>query len=360
MTLARRIADRIRAGGPITVAAFMEAAMQDPEDGYYRRGDPLGRSGDFVTAPEVSQMFGELIGLWCVEGWLAAGSPSPIRLVELGPGRGTLMADALRATARVPGFHAALRLHLVESSPGLRRRQAALLAAAGPQWHERLEDVPADPLWLVANEFLDALPVHQLVRTADGWAERAVTLAPDGGFAFADILPAPPDLVPDRDLPPGTVVERRPAAEALAAAIARRIAAAGGRALLVDYGYDAGAGDTLQAVGRHGRVPVLEAPGTVDLSAHVAFADIAAAVRAAGAAAWGPVPQGRFLRSLGIAERAERLAAARPDARATLAAALHRLIGAGAMGTLFKVLAITPEGAPPPAGFAAAAPGAAP
>ena len=360
MTLARRIADRIRESGPITVAAYMEAALQDPAEGYYRQGDPLGRAGDFVTAPEISQMFGEMLGLWCAEGWLAAGSPDPFQLVELGPGRGTLMADALRATARVPGFRAAMRLHLVESSPGLRRRQAALLADAQPRWHERLDQVPPGPLWLLANEFLDALPVHQLVRTAGGWRERAVGLDPDGGFVFVDGHPAPPDLLPAEDLPVGTLVERRPAGEAVVAAIARRIAADGGRALFVDYGHAAGHGDTLQAVAEHGRVPVLEAPGTVDLSAHVAFADLAAAARAAGAAAWGPVPQGRFLQALGIVARAERLAAARPAARATLAAALHRLIGAGAMGTLFKVLAITPRGTAAPAGFADAAPGAAP
>lgn len=359
MTLARRLTDRIRRDGPISVADFMAAALQDPDDGYYRQGDPLGRAGDFTTAPEISQMFGELIGLWCAETWLTAGAPAPFRLVELGPGRGTLMADALRATARVPGFQAALRLHLVESSPGLRRRQAAALAAAAPSWHDRLEDVPDGPAWIVANEFLDALPVHQIVRTVDGWAERGVGIDGDGAFVFVDALPAPPAMVPAVDRPPGTVVERRPAADAVATVAAERVARAGGRGLFVDYGYAAGDGDTLQAVGRHGRVSVLEAPGTVDLSAHVAFAAVADAARRAGAAAWGPVPQGRFLQALGIAERAERLAAARPDARATLAAALHRLIGAGAMGTLFKVLAITPPDAPAPPGFAAAAAGAA-
>ncbi|BBK39221.1 ATP synthase subunit beta [Allostella sp. ATCC 35155] len=360
MTLAERIAGRIRTGGAITVAEFMAAALQDPEGGYYRRDDPLGRGGDFTTAPEISQMFGEMLGLWCAADWLTAGRPAPFRLVELGPGRGTLMADALRATAHVPGFHAAMRLHLVESSPGLRRCQGALLAPFAPSWHDRLEDVPRGPVWLLANEFLDALPVHQMVRTQAGWRERGVALGPDGALAFTDTLPAPAELVPACDHPPGTVVERRPLGEAVAAETARRIAAEGGGGLFVDYGYAEGQGDTLQAVAEHARVPVLETPGSVDLSAHVAFADIARAARQAGAAAWGPVTQGLFLRGLGIVERADRLAAARPDARAVLAAALHRLIGAGAMGTLFKVLAITPPGAPPPPGFASTEPGAAP
>ncbi|BBK44759.1 ATP synthase subunit beta [Allostella vacuolata] len=356
-TLAGRIAGRIREEGPITVAAYMAAALQDPEDGYYRRGDPLGRGGDFVTAPEISQMFGEMIGLWCVDGWLADGAPDPFQLVELGPGRGTLMADALRAAAIRPAFRAALRLHLVESSPGLRARQAALLADARPTWHESVAGLPPGPRCTVANEFLDALPIHQFVHTAHGWRERGVGLDGDGNLAFVDSLPAPPDLPPD--LPIGSMVERRPAAEAIVRDLARAIAACGGRAVLIDYGHGAGHGDTLQAVRGHERVPVLEAPGEADLSAHVAFADLAAAARAGGAAPWGPVPQGRFLQSLGILARAERLAAARPAARATLAAALHRLIGAGAMGTLFKVFAITRHGAPPPAGFTDADRGAA-
>ncbi|BBK34138.1 SAM-dependent MidA family methyltransferase [Stella humosa] len=354
MTLEQRIAARIRAGGPITVAAFMATALQDPDGGYYRGTDPLGRGGDFTTAPEISQMFGEMIGLWCADGWRADGAPDPFDLVELGPGRGTLMADALRAAAALPAFGQAMRLHLVESSPALRQRQAALLAGARPTWHDRADPLPAGPRWVVANEFLDALPVHQLVRTASGWRERGVGLDGDGNLTFVDDLPVPDALMPAQDQPVGTVVERRPEAEALVADLARAILTHGGRAIFIDYGYAAGHGDTLQAVREHGRVSVLDAPGQVDLSAHVAFADLAAAVVATGGQAWGPVPQGRFLQSLGILARAERLAARRPDARATIAAALHRLIGAGAMGTLFKVFAITRPGGPPPAGFTAA------
>ncbi len=351
VTLAHRIAERIRAGGPITVADYMATALQDPACGYYRRADPLGRGGDFITAPEVSQMFGELVGLWCVDGWQADGAPDPFQLVELGPGRGTLMADALRAAAMVPAFRRALRLHLVETGPVLRQRQAALLADAAPVWHADIATLPPGPRHVIANEFLDALPVHQLVRTPSGWRERGVALDADGAFVYRDELPTPAALLPARDLPVGSVVERRPAAEAIVRDLSAAIAADGGRALIIDYGYAEGHGDTLQAVRGHERVPVLDAPGTADLTAHVAFADLARAARAAGAAAWGPIPQGQFLSALGIVARAERLAAARPQARSMLAAALHRLIGAGGMGTLFKVFAITPRDAPPPAGF---------
>ncbi|MCC7274264.1 MAG: SAM-dependent methyltransferase [Alphaproteobacteria bacterium] len=349
--MAERLAARIRASGPITVADFMAAALQDADAGYYRHADPLGRSGDFTTAPEISQMFGELIGLWAADGWSADGAPAPVALVEIGPGRGTMMVDALRAAAVVPAFRDAVRLHLVETSPALRARQRATLAAHRPCWHERFDQVPGGPLILLANELLDALPVHQIVRTRDGWRERGIGLDAAGALAFADTLPAPPSLVPVDDGPPGTVVERRPAADALAAAVARRIIADGGRALLIDYGYAAGRGDTLQAVRGHARVPPLDGPGTADLSAHVDFAALAAAVTAAGARAWGPVPQGAFLRALGIAQRAERLAAARPDARPAIATALHRLIAAGGMGTLFKAFAVTRPDAPAPAGF---------
>ncbi|MGE0726127.1 MAG: class I SAM-dependent methyltransferase, partial [Alphaproteobacteria bacterium] len=324
-------------------------------DGYYRRGDPLGAGGDFTTAPEISQMFGELIGLWCVEGWRAAGAPAPFALVELGPGRGTLMADALRAARVDPRFGASAALHLVETSRPLRERQRATLAAASPAWHDDLDAVPDLPVVLVANEFLDALPVRQFARTSAGWRERCVGLDGDGGFAFvlAD-APPPASALPAIAGEPalGAIVERRPAAEMIAAAIGRRVAARGGCALLIDYGHGGGVGDTLQALAGGRRSMPLESPGTADLTAHVDFAAVAAAARATGAAAWGPATQCHLLRALGIETRAERLAAARPDRRAEIGAALHRLIAVGEMGTLFRALAITRADAPAPAGFA--------
>ncbi|MGE0718838.1 MAG: class I SAM-dependent methyltransferase [Alphaproteobacteria bacterium] len=347
--LEEELARRIRSSGPLTVAEFMAMALQDPEHGYYRTADPLGRAGDFVTAPEISQMFGEMLGLWAVDGWRADGAPAPFALVEMGPGRGTMMADMLRAAAVDPDFGAAMSLHLVETSPALRARQAARLGGSRPRWHDDLESLPPVPLILVANELLDALPVHQFVRGPDGWRERGVGLDPEGRLAFVDDLPARP---PPDEAPVGSVVERRPAAAALVAAVAHRILSDGGRALFVDYGYAGGAGDTLQALRGHARVPPLDGPGTADLSAHVDFAALARAAEAAGARAWGPVRQGEFLTALGIVQRAERLAAARPDRRTTIAAALHRLIAAGAMGTLFKAFAVTRPDAPAPAGFA--------
>lgn len=201
------------------------------------------------------------------------------------------MADALRATAMVPAFGQALRLHLVETGGILRQRQAALLGSAGPVWHDDIGSLPAGPRYVVANEFLDALPVHQMVRTPAGWRERGVALDAAGAFAYVDDLPAPSELVPARDLPVGTLVERRPAAEAIVRDVAAGIAADGGRALFIDYGYADGHGDTLQAVRGHERVSVLDAPGLADLTAHVAFADLARVAELAGAAVWGPIPR---------------------------------------------------------------------
>ena len=345
-----RIARLIRAAGPIGVARYMAEALLDPVDGYYTRGTGIGRAGDFVTAPEISQMFGELVGLWLAQAWLDAGRPAPVRLVELGPGRGTLMADALRAAAAAPGSADAVRVHLVEASPVLRREQADRLAAARPAWHDRLADVPDGPLLLVANEFLDALPVHQYVRGSGGWHERRVGLDAGGRLAFVVSPGAVPLAAPSA--PPGAVLELAPARDAQMAEIGRRIAGGGVAALVIDYGYEGPAiGDTLQALRGHAPHPVLATPGEADLTAHVDFAAAARAARTAGSAVHGPVGQGRFLEALGIAHRADRLAAANPARAGEFAEAVSRLTAADRMGDLFRVLAVLPGGSAPPPGF---------
>jgi NADH dehydrogenase [ubiquinone] 1 alpha subcomplex assembly factor 7 len=362
-TLANLLARRIRAAGPLTIAEFMTEALHHPRLGYYATRDPLGAAGDFITAPEVSQIFGELIGLWCADVWAQMGGPDPVLLVELGPGRGTLMADALRAVAVAPDFRRALRVHLVETSPGLRAQQAKALAAAVSTWHESLDAVPAGPLLLIANEFLDALPMRQFERRDGAWHERRVGLAPDGRTLAFMLDPAPSAaaaLVPQRlaDAPEGSIAEVCPAALSLAAHLARRLTVSRGAALFIDYGHaESACGDTLQAVRQHRYHPVLEAPGSADLTAHVDFGTFADTARAVGARASGPVTQGEFLRSLGIELRAQRLhAAASPETRATIESGVRRLIDGDQMGTLFKVLALTDPALPTPAGFAAGAP----
>ena len=354
--LADHLRGLIDAEGPITVARFMAQALGHPQLGYYATRDPLGVAGDFVTAPEISQMFGELLGLWCVECWDRMGRPGDARLVELGPGRGTLMADALRAARQVPAFGAAVSIHLVETSPPLRARQEATLTGHRPTWHTDFGAVPPGPLLLLANEFFDALPIHQLERTREGWRERLVNTGA-GGFGF--VLAAGPTPALDHlpaalaQAPQGALCEVAPAAWELATAIGGRLAAAGGAALVVDYGYRrTRAGETLQAVRRHAPVSPLTAPGDCDITAHVDFAALARAAQAAGAASHGPVPQGAFLRRLGIERRATGLAAdASPAQRTEIAAALARLLAPDAMGRLFQALALTPAGAPRPPGF---------
>lgn len=362
--LGRLLARRIRQAGPLTVAQYMAEALGHPRHGYYMTRDPFGAAGDFTTAPEISQMFGELIGLWCVEVWHAMGSPPSIRLAELGPGRGTLMADALRAARLRPGFRAAAAVHLVETSPALRARQAETLRRAEPElepiWHDSLTTVPAGPLLLVANELFDALPIHQFQRTDQGWRERVVTLdAREEHLAFA-LAPAGPALAllapTQRAAPAGAIAEVSPPSLTLAAAIADRVAAGGGAALIVDYGPAASApGDSLQAVHNHRPVDPLAAPGEADITAHVDFAALARAAREAGAAVHGPVPQGRFLSSLGLETRADALLRqASGDQAQSIRAAVRRLLGADEMGTLFKALVITTPSLPVPPGFASA------
>ena len=353
------LAQRIRATGPLGIADFMQEALLHPRLGYYTTRDPLGARGDFITAPEVSQVFGELIGLWCADAWDKMGRPGRIVLAELGPGRGTLMADALRALRAVPDLGRALSLHLVETSPVLRRSQAALLAGASPSWHDSIAGLPEGPLILIANEFLDALPIRQLVRGERFWHERVVTLAAGGeGLAFA-IDPAPSALAallppPLANAPPGAISEVRPAALSLGTALGERLRAEGGAALFIDYGYCPSAcGDTLQALRRHRSQAVLDDPGEADLTAHVDFAAFARAAREAGARVWGPEPQGGFLASLGLAERASALLErATPAQLEAIESGCRRLVDPRAMGTLFKALALTDPSLPAPAGFA--------
>jgi len=357
-TLADKIARRIRAEGPLSVAAYMAMALHDPELGYYATRQPIGASGDFVTAPEISQVFGELIGLWCALVWEQIGRPDPVVLAELGPGSGALAADLLRGAAALPEFRRAIRLHFVEVSSILRAEQQRRLAMADPVWLTRVEDLPDGPLLLVANEFLDALPLRQLVRGCRHWAERLVAVDPDGRFTFADGIenPALSLLVPQtlRDAaPPGAVFEICPPALALAAMLGVRLKHRPGAALLIDYGrFPSAIGSSLGAVVRHQPVDALISPGTADLSADVDFAAFAQAARAAGAAVWGPVPQGRFLEELGAVQRLAALSArASPAQRQQLESGVERLLDPRKMGTLFKVLALTTLGLPSPPGF---------
>jgi SAM-dependent MidA family methyltransferase len=322
--LERAVRERIAAEGPITVEAFMHACNAY----YYATRDPLGARGDFTTAPEISQMFGEMVGAALADVWKRAGAPADAIYAELGPGRGTLASDALRMM-RSAGF--AGEVHLVETSPVLRSKQKDALPDA--HWHDSVDDLPARPLLLVANEFFDALPIRQHV----GAIERRVTVA-GGGLAF------------DRD---GEIVETSPASELAVTAIATCLAARGGAAIIVDYGHERSApGETLQAVRGHGFAPVLASPGEQDLTAHVDFEMIGNAARAAGAAVTRVMPQGEWLIRLGIEARAQALMRGNPERADEVQAALERLTGRQAMGQLFKVIAFHGPDWPPPAGFA--------
>jgi SAM-dependent MidA family methyltransferase len=349
--LAAKLADLIRAQGPIPVSVYMAACLGDSDHGYYTGRDPLGQAGDFTTAPEISQMFGELIGLWCAAVWQSMGSPHAVALVELGPGRGTLMADALRAAKALPPFLAAADLHLVESSPTLRAAQKTALSGHDVSWHDRIDTLPGGPLIVVANEFFDALPIRQYVRRPDGWHERHVDVSEEGdGFRFV-LAPDTVDL--DADAPDGAVVEACPSGRAIAQEIGRRIHVHGGAALIIDYGpARPGPGDSLQAVRNHRYHPVLDDPGEADLTAHVDFAALAAEAQATGAKASAVLNQGAFLRAMGIDARAEALTRkATETQKQGIFAAHERLTAPHAMGHLFKVMTICHPDLPRPPGF---------
>jgi NADH dehydrogenase [ubiquinone] 1 alpha subcomplex assembly factor 7 len=356
--LGELLARRIRAQGPLTVAEYMGEALGHPEHGYYATRDPFGKRGDFITAPEISQIFGELVGLWAATVWETLGRPPRIVLAELGPGRGTLMADALRAAKVWPDFAAAIELHLVETSPVLRGMQAQMLGGARPAWHDDFDSLPEGPLIVIANEFLDALPIHQLVRTEAGWRERVVTLDESGSglaFAVAEEETKFSKEVPLRfaGAPEGSIFELSPLAVSIGLRVAMRLARGGGAALLIDYGHFLSAcGDTLQAVRDHRRHEILADPGAADLTAHVDFGMLADVLTAGGSAVHGPMTQGAFLRALGIEKRAESLLARATAAQANdIRIAVERLVAADQMGTLFKVLAATQPGLAAPPGF---------
>ena len=353
MTLKERLTAEIAATGPVSVAEYMARCLFDPRDGYYAVRPELGEEGDFVTAPLVSQMFGELVGLWAVETWERLGRPPRVRLVEMGPGDGTLMGDALRAASLSPDFIAAAELWLIEPSDPLREMQRSALASASiaPTWTPELDAVPRGaPLILVANEILDCLPARQFLRTPQGWAERMVGLGEAGELVFGLVPSARPPGAPE-DLEPGLVWETTPAQAALGTEVGERIAGDGGAALFFDYGRDAPApGDTLQALRRHARVSPLAEPGMADLTVWADFPTFLAAAERAGAAT-AILPQGVFLRRLGIEQRAAALARARPDREDTISRQLARLVEPDQMGSLFKAAAVWARGRPSPPGF---------
>jgi NADH dehydrogenase [ubiquinone] 1 alpha subcomplex assembly factor 7 len=338
---------RIARAGPISVAEFMETCLYDPRHGYYRWRAPLGAAGDFVTAPEISQMFGELIGLWAAEVWRSMDKPDPVALIEFGPGRGTMMRDALRAALAAPQFRRAVRVHLIETSPNLQSQQRQTLSGIGDlavRWHASIDEVPATPAIIVANEFFDALPICQAERRATGWHERVVAVDASGALVLTVARDPLPDLAPK--LPPavahariGETFEWRP--HKFAIEIARR-AADGGAALVIDYGHvNSATGDTLQAVRLHRYANPLTRPGLTDLTAHVDFEALGKAAREAGARVHGPTEQGAWLKGLGIEARAAMLQANAPvSKRADVAVAVQRLTGTGLhqMGSLFKAI----------------------
>jgi NADH dehydrogenase [ubiquinone] 1 alpha subcomplex assembly factor 7 len=341
---------RIARDGPMPVSAFMTLCLYDPQHGYYTRRDPLGAAGDFVTAPEISQMFGEMIGLWAAEVWLEMGAPHPVQLIELGPGRGTMMLDVLRAARAAPEFRRAVRVHLIEVSPALQQRQAETLRGVGDvpvRWHKTLGAAPLGPAIILANEFFDALPVSQAERRPDGWHERRITVNAGGELAFT-LSPEPLEGFKSNlpaalaDAPIGQIFEWR--SDQWAADLALRLLD-GGAALVIDYGHTTSStGDTFQAVRSHRYASPLAMPGRTDLTAHVDFAALARAAAAAGARIHGPLEQGALLKRLGIETRARALQeAVAEDKRAGVAAELVRLVGDGPadMGTLFKAMGIS-------------------
>ncbi len=343
-TLAERLAEAIGQGGPISIAKYMAAANTH----YYGSRDPLGVAGDFTTAPEISQMFGELIGLWAADLWLRVGKPAT-HWVELGPGRGTLSADALRAMATV-GFEPTL--HLVETSTALRAQQAARLPMA--RWHDHVGTLPKDaPMIVIANEFFDVLPIQQIVRTDDGWRQRRVD-ARDGAFTFTNGPTVPLTIIPDglKDAPEGSIIESCPDGVDIMRQLCQRIGEQGGAALVIDYGYAGPAvGDTLQSLSNHIFADPLQEPGERDLTAHVDFTTLAAMGELCGLAVHGAEDQGMWLTRLGLAERASALALAAPEQSADTMAAYRRLSSPDEMGRLFRVMAVSSGDWPVPAGF---------
>ncbi len=353
--LAAKLAARIAAGGPIAIHEYMEACLYDPEHGYYRKRRPLGGGGDFITAPEISQAFGELIGLWAAEVWRLMGEPRPVRLIELGPGRGVLMADALRALRVAPGFLEAASVHLIETSAPLKDAQGSALQAAPVPiaWHEKIADVPEGAAIAIANEFVDCLPIRQFEfdAAAGHWRERMVSFV-EGAFRLAAGAAEahPGDLAAFDGFEDGDIAERRPGVPALLQTLAARAPCA---ALIIDYGYSRPSlGDTLQAVKSHRFAGLFDAPGETDLTAHVDFPALRQAAADVQMKAFGPAPMGEWLLRLGLEARAgQLLARASEEEAAELKSGVRRLVDPAQMGALFKVLALTGGVAAPPPPF---------
>ena len=340
----------IETNGPLTVARYMREALLHPEHGYYTTREPFGVAGDFITAPEISQIFGELIGLWCAAVWQQTGSPSKISLVECGPGRGTLMADALRAARIVPGFREAIDVHLVEASPRLRTLQRETLSGIEVVWHDTIDTLPDQPSLILGNEFFDALPIRQLIHRNGAWRERYITWEHETDSLGWSDMPAPAELI--RLMPAtlapveGDIFEICQDGRMAAERIARHIARCGGAGLFLDYGHGKSAfGDTFQALRGHQYVDVLDGPGTADLTAHVDFNALLDSAESGGCICFGTVTQGQFLSALGIEARTEALAGgASPAQVATIRSGARRLIEPTEMGTLFKAVAIAAPG----------------
>ncbi len=357
--LEERLIDLIKLKGPITVADYMSDALGHPHEGYYMRQSPIGAEGDFTTAPEISQVFGELIGLWLVEAWQAMGAPESFNLVELGPGRGVLMEDILRAARLRPGFAKAAQVWLVETSGRLRLQQQKRLRSteAKPLWADDYADISPGPSLIVANEFFDCLPIRQFERVSNGWRERLVGLDErSAGLVFTlDETPPPPafDLPPIAESEIGDIFEIAPAAQEVTQEICQTLADHGGHALVIDYGHmERGCGDTFQAVRDHKYWPPLSSPGRADITAHVDFETLASIAIEAGANVYGPVTQGRFLERLGLPLRVEALCRGLEEAKATeIRTGATRIAAPQAMGEIFKVLCLSSPALPTPAGF---------
>jgi len=343
--LEKIIRDIIEGQGAISLAAYMELALQHPDYGYYRVREPIGREGDFITAPEISQMFGEMIGVWCAETWRSFDKPDPFALIELGPGRGTMMRDIMRATSNVGGFHTAKNLYLIDSDKALRKSQREKLADDAPHYVERVDQIAPMPSLIIANEFFDALPVRQFEKGFRGWCERMVTVANDAlSFTLRPLDEGEDVLIPaeTREAKPGTVVEVSPKCQMIMRDLARRLATQRGAMLIVDYGYVAPSGSaTVQAVSAHNYANLFERPGEIDLTAHVDFTALAETARDAGLEVSSIIGQGEFLTNLGIEIRADSLKkkATLPQS-AAIDVALHRLIDNEQMGNLFKAMEV--------------------
>ncbi|MGB3037257.1 MAG: SAM-dependent methyltransferase [Methyloceanibacter sp.] len=358
LSLAARLHAHIAENGPLTVEAFMEACLSDAASGAYTSRQPIGGAGDFITAPEISQIFGELIGLWSVSVWQSMGAPRAVTVAELGPGRGSLMADALRAWRAVPAFLDVISVALIETSPVMVAAQrSALREARVPvSWYATLDELPDGPLIVLANEFIDALPIRQFIYRDGTWLERLIASDGSGGFCFTEgnrlALGDQASDLPD-EAPDGSILEMRPAARTLLYELARRASVAPLAVLIIDYGHDeAGFGDTLQAVRGHRFAATLADPGSADLSAHVDFADLKRRASALGLKPYGPVPQGEFLLKLGLGERRNRLLQRATPAQAeAIASGASRLVDPKQMGILFKALALTGADRPPPPPF---------